>query len=417
VSSSAEPQAPPPEVAAGRLIVSVLLPFALGYLMTYLQRAVPAVVAPDLERDLGLSASALGLSMAAYPFAYAVGQLPVGVLLDRFGPRRVQAALFCLSAIGSALFAFAPGATVLTLARGLIGLGFAGGLMGSFKLIALWVPRERIALANGCLMSFGGLGALAASTPMDFAARTIGWRATFLVLTLATAAIAAWIFLVVPERRTPAAEAARPSGGLAGIFRDRVFWKLAPVVATTTGSALAIQTLWSGPWLHDVGRLDRGQVATRIMATALGFTLGVAMSGALTGFVRRFHIGLLTVMSWGVAVSLAAQAVLVSGLADASIVVWTVFGVTGQIAILAYAWVSEHYGVASAGRANTALNVLAFATAFAAQYAIGGIVDLWPGPTPGSYQATGYRVAFGACVAVQALCFLWYLLPRRTARS
>jgi MFS family permease len=397
-----------------RLVGTVLLPFAVGYLMAYLYRSVNAVVAPDLVRDVGLTASGLGLLTAAYFFTYAACQLPLGVLLDRFGPRRVQASLFCVAALGSALFAVAPGAALLTFARALIGLGFAGGLMSSFKLIALWVPRERVPLANGCLMSFGGLGALVASTPADFAVRMIGWRATFGVLTLVTLAVAAAIYLVVPERPAAAvAGAAATRGGLMGIFRDRLFWKLAPVVATTTGSALAIQTLWSGPWLRDVGGLDREHVARHIMGIALGFAIGVAGSGWIAGFLRRFRIDLLTVMSVGILVALAMQAMLVLAVADASIWVWTVFGMTGQIGILAYARLSEHFGVARAGRANTALNVLAFSTAFAGQYAIGAIIDLWPTTSTGGYQATGYRVGFGACLLLQVVCFLWYLLPSR----
>jgi MFS family permease len=401
-----------------RMIVTVLLPFALGYLMTYLQRSIPAVMAPDLQRDLDLSAGALGLSMAAYPFAYAAGQLPVGVLFDRYGPRRVQAFLFCVGAVGSGLFALASGPALLTFARFLIGLGFAGGLMGCFKLVALWVPRERFALANGCLMAFGGLGALVAATPTDFAVRMIGWRATIQVLAVITVAIAAWIYLLVPDRHAPAAPrgGATQTGGLAAIFRVRTFWKLAPLVTSTTGAALGIQTLWSGPWLHDVGGLDRTQVAAVVMATALGFTVGVALSGVVTGFLRRFRIELLTVMSTGVLISIASQAILVSGIADASVWVWMVFGTTGQIGILGYAYLAEHFGAARAGRANGALNVLCFSTAFAVQYAIGEIVDLWPAGDLGSYQPIGYRIGFGACVALQALSLLWYLLPSRASR-
>ncbi|MBI1778936.1 MAG: MFS transporter [Proteobacteria bacterium] len=407
-------------MATSRLVLTVLLPFAVGYLMAYLYRSVNAVVAPDLVRDLGLTAGGLGLLTAAYFFTYAASQLPLGVLLDRFGPRRVQASFFCVSAFGSGLFAIAPDQALLTLARALIGLGFAGGLMSSFKLIALWVPRSRVALANGCLMSFGGLGALVASAPADFAVRLVGWRVTFGVLTLLTFAVAAAIYFIVPEK--PGAAAGPPSGsaapgGLAAIFRDRLFWKLAPVVASTTGSALAIQTLWAGPWLKDVAGLDRSSVATHVMAIALGFTFGVAMSGVVTGILDRFRIHLLTVMTGGILVSLASQAILVAGIADDSIVVWSVFGMTGQIAILAFAHLSEHFGVARAGRAGTALNVLVFSTAFAAQYAIGGIIDLWPMAAAGSYQATGYRVGFGACLLLQVLSLIWYFWPTRLAAA
>src|ERR1700694_5203953 len=115
------------------MALKVLPPFALGYFLTYLLRAVNAVVAPDLVAEIGLDAAELGLLTAAYLGAFALFQLPLGVLLDRYGPRRVQVALLGVAAFGCLLFAFGRNALMLTAARALIGLGFCGGLMGGFK--------------------------------------------------------------------------------------------------------------------------------------------------------------------------------------------------------------------------------------------------------------------------------------------
>ncbi|MEQ1616665.1 MAG: MFS transporter, partial [Hyphomicrobiaceae bacterium] len=142
------------------LMVIVLLPFGLGYLLSYLFRAVNAVVAPDLVSQIGLSASELGLLTAAYLLAFACFQLPLGVLLDRYGPRRVQAALLVAAAVGAALFAAGWNVWTLSAARALIGVGFAGGLMSGFKAVVLWVPEPRRALANSLVMSLGAVGLL-----------------------------------------------------------------------------------------------------------------------------------------------------------------------------------------------------------------------------------------------------------------
>ena len=130
-------------------LLMVLAPFALGYFLSYLFRAVNAVVGAGLVAEIGLSAAGLGLLTSAYLFAFALFQLPLGVLLDRFGPRRVQAALLGCAALGSLLFAIGRDIATLTCARALIGLGFAGGLMSGFKAVVLWVPEPRRALANG----------------------------------------------------------------------------------------------------------------------------------------------------------------------------------------------------------------------------------------------------------------------------
>src|SRR5262245_3010562 len=233
-----QPQAEPPPAAAaglsGSAVARVLAPFAVGYFLTYLLRAVNAVVAPDLVAELSLSAAELGLLTATYLGAFALFQLPLGVLLDRYGPRRVQAVLVSVAAAGCALFAIGSDVLTLTLARGMIGLGFAGGLMSGFKAVVIWIPESRRALANACVMSFGALGLLTATAPSELAVRIVGWRVLFLALAAITVAVALVILTIVPERKakTTARTLAEQVRELAGIFRDRAFLAIAPLLAT-----------------------------------------------------------------------------------------------------------------------------------------------------------------------------------------
>jgi hypothetical protein len=96
---------------------------------------------------------------------------------------------------------------------------------------------------------------------------------------------------------------------------------------------------------------------------------------------------------------------------------WFVFGMTGQVAILGYPWLSSHYGAALSGRANTAVNLLTFATAFGVQYAIGAIIDLFPQTADGGYSPLGYQVAFGVFFVLQLLTLGWFLLGWRQLRT
>jgi hypothetical protein len=200
------------------IVALVLAPFALGYFLSYLFRAVNAVVGPNLAADLGLSAAELGLLTAAYLLAFALFQLPLGVLLDRFGPRRVQAALLACAAAGSLLFALGQDILTLTFARALIGLGFAGGLMSGFKAVVLWVPEPRRALANAAIMSFGALGILVATVPTELAVQVVGWRAVFVGLAAITFGVATLIFIAVPEQGMTAA-GERLAGQIASLIR------------------------------------------------------------------------------------------------------------------------------------------------------------------------------------------------------
>jgi predicted MFS family arabinose efflux permease len=396
------------------MLVSVLAPFALGYFLSYLFRAVNAVVGPNLVAELGLTAAELGLLTSAYLFAFALFQLPLGVLLDRFGPRRVQAALLACAAAGSLLFALGQGIAILTFARALIGLGFAGGLMSGFKAIVLWVPEPRRALANAAIMSFGALGILVATVPTELAVQAVGWRAVFVGLAAVTFVVATLIFLAVPEQSAMAAgeRLSGQIGALIRILRDPVFWRLAPLLATTAGTHIAIQTLWAGPWFRDVAGLDRIGVANHLMAMAVAFLIGILLSGAVADWFVRRGVDLLTVMLGFIALFLCSELAIVLQWTSLNLPIWVVFGMTGQVAVLAYPWLSSYFGAALSGRANTAMNLILFLFAFGAQYAIGAIIDLFP-PTPsGGYDPRGYQAGFGVFFAAQVLALGWYLAGR-----
>lgn len=407
-------------LSPGAVMLAVLLPFGVGYFLSQMYRSVNAVVGPDLARDIGLGAAELGFLTSAYLLAFALFQLPLGVLLDRFGPRRVQTVLIALAGVGSLLFAIGNGFLVLTLARALIGLGFAGGLMSGFKAVVLWVPEPRRALANAVVMSFGALGILVATQPVDLCVQAFGWRAVFVGLALITFAVALSIFLIVPEKTTaPPRRAGLKSqvAAIGGIVSDRAFWRLAPLLATTAGTHIAIQTLWAGLWFRDVAGFDRDGVALHLMIVAVAFMAGILLSGAVADWFVRRGVHILSVMNGFLAAFLVSEALIVLQIDSLMLPAWLVFGMTGQVAILAYPWLSSHYGVALSGRANTAMNLLIFGTAFGVQYAIGGIIDLFPAGAEGAYQPMAYQLAFGLCLAAQAAALVWYALGFRALRT
>ena len=145
-----------------------------------------------------MSPSDLGLLTSAYFLVFAAFQIPLGVLLDRFGPRRVLATLLVFAAAGGLVFGLAQGVATLALGRALLGLGVSGCLMGSIKAFTLWFPLSRLGTLNGWILAIGALGAMAATAPVEALAGAAGWRAVFYVLAAGCAAVAALIFIVVP---------------------------------------------------------------------------------------------------------------------------------------------------------------------------------------------------------------------------
>ncbi|HLS85661.1 MAG TPA: MFS transporter, partial [Burkholderiales bacterium] len=141
---------------AARTALAVFCPFAAGYFLSFFFRNVNAVISRDLAREFDLSPANLGFLTSMYMLAFAAFQLPLGVLLDRFGPRRVVAALMCVTAAGALVFALARDFTMLSVGRALIGLGVSAGLMGAIKAFTLWFPLSRLATLNGLYLAVGG---------------------------------------------------------------------------------------------------------------------------------------------------------------------------------------------------------------------------------------------------------------------
>ena len=170
---------PGPEAEHGiaRIVLTVFMPFAAGFFFSDLYRQINAVIAPLLIEDMDLSAAGLGLMTSVFFLSFTANQLPLGIMLDRFGPRRVQATQLLIAALGAVIFALGHSEAVLLIGRVLMGLGVSGGLMSSLKAITLWFPRERWPLMNGLCLAFGAMGAMAATAPVEALLDSIGWAA------------------------------------------------------------------------------------------------------------------------------------------------------------------------------------------------------------------------------------------------
>ena len=402
-------------LAAGRLVLTVFLPFAGGYYLSYLYRSINALIAPQLTKEFALSASDLGFMTAVYFLTFAVFQVPLGILLDRFGPRRVNSSLLLIAGIGALLFAAGNSMVLLVIGRGLIGLGVAGGLMAAFTSFVLWYPKERLPLVNGCFIACGGLGALTATAPAEMLLRVTDWHGLFLALALATFGVAAVLFLVVPKEPTTATRStlAEQFRDLRRVYGNRLFWRLAPLTVACLATAFSLQGLWAGPWLRDVAGLDRGGVAAHLFVLALGLVIGPAMSGVIVEGMRRMGLGILAVIGFASAAFLAVQLAILLEAVWASYALWAAFGFFSNIVPLSYAALSQHFPTAFAGRVNTGLNVLVTIATFFCQYLIGCVIDLWPRDPSGGYANAAYQAAFGLVLGLEALAFLWFLWSGR----
>jgi MFS family permease len=412
------PDADRPSHLPAGLLGRVFVPFAVGYYVSYFFRTVNAVISPDLVRDLGVDANRLGLLTSAYLLGFAVAQLPLGLALDRFGPRRVNAALLVLAALGATVFALSDSLAGLVSGRALIGLGVSGALMASIKAFTLWFPMSRLATLNGWLLAFGGLGAISASAPVEAVLAHTNWRGLFAGMAALTLVAAVAVFAAVPERAADAQRAtfAAMVAGFGTIFRDGGFWRIAGVVMTGQGAFLATQGLWSAPWLRDVAGFERGAVAQMLLAMAVATTIGFAASGAVADALGRRGVSGVTLLKGGAVLNALCMLSFALGLARIAVAAWIVFAVLAAVSALAYAILANRFDRSLAGRASTAVNLLVFVGAFATQWGIGAIVNLWPAED-GRYPVIAYQAGFGTFVVGQLVALAFFLPWREAPRA
>jgi len=397
------------------VLFKVFLPFAAGYFLSYLYRVVNAVISPNLVADLGLGPSALGLLTATYFITFAAFQLPLGVLLDRFGPRRTESVLLLFAGLGAFIFSQAESFSGLIVGRALIGFGVSACLMAAFKAYTMWFPREKWPMVNGFQMACGGMGALAATSPVEAALGITDWRTVFLVLSLLTVLNGVVIFFIVPEkeRREPTETLAEQLGGIKIVFTSAAFWRVAPITAMSQAAFLSIQGLWAGPWLRDVAGYNRTEVAASLFWIAVSMIAGFLFLGKTAERLNRHGISVQTTAVTGISLFMIVQLLVLTAPISATIPVWLAFGFLGTSGIIAYPALCQAFPVNLSGRVTTAVNLLVFVLAFAGQWAIGSIIELWPIGEGGRYAVAGFKTAFFAVLALQAITLGWFLISHR----
>jgi predicted MFS family arabinose efflux permease len=403
-------------VPANAMLV-VFCPFAAGYYLSYFYRYVNAVIAKDLVQDFGLAASDLGLLTSAYFLSFAAAQLPLGIALDRFGPRRCTALLFCIAGAGALMFGLARDLAMLSAGRALIGLGVSAGLMGSIKAFTLWFPRERLTALSGWMIGVGAVGALSATAPVEALLGPFGWRSLFLGLGTLSLAAAALIFFVVPERALPGVgDPWREQVAVIGrIFARIDFWRLAAPLVVVQATYQALQGLWFAPWLADVHGLARGTAADYLFCSAAAYMLASFALGPFSESAAKRSVSLLRIYQAGMILCAAAFAPLAFGAPAGVLFFLVLFAATSIAAIVAYTLLTGLVPSAQTGRVTTASNLLLFGTSFAVQWGVGAILGNWPS-AQGRYDPEGYRFAFGVLLAAQAATAAWLLTAEDTRR-
>ncbi len=397
---------------------------AAFFFLSFFTRVAPSVMVGELMRDFAVGAAVLGNISAFYLYAYAGMQIPVGMTLDRFGPRRMMTLAAATAAVGCLTFGLAPTVPVAGIGRTLIGLGCSFAWIGSMKLIAIWFPPERFAQVMGMTSMIGMLGGAAGQSPVAAAVDAFGWRATQVGAALATAAVAVVLWLVVRDRRAggaPAVQNRFSFRAAAGVVRMPQTWIAGVVIATSGAVSMAFVGLWSVPFLVEAYGMPRTTAAFASSLYLIGWAFGAPVVGWLSDHFRTRRIPILA--GGFLCFASVLTLVYVPGLPA-----WAVYplllscGVGGCGSIIGFAVIREINRAEDAATAMGVANLLPMALSALLQPVIGWILDTqWTGRwSDGAkvYDAAAFRFAFLTLVACAVATVVCGLLIREThARS
>jgi MFS family permease len=387
------------------------------YLVSQFLRNSVGVIAPDLAREIGLNAAEIGLLSSAFFFSFAAAQIPLGIALDRYGPKRCMLLCAVVAFLGTLAFAVATTPAGLVTARVLMGLGSSCYLMAPLALYAKRFPPERFTLLAGIQIGIGTVGTLFVTAPLAWASAAIGWRATFLVVAGFVVACAILVALVVREdsadrtdigKRETLRESLR---GVLEVTRMPSFWPVFLMNVVAYSSYVLIVGLWGGPFLSDVydyGLTARGDL---LMLPAISHIIGVVV----WGHVERYF-GTYKPLVLAGALATAAALGLLAALGKPeprTLAIWlTVFGCLPAFIPVLIAHGRSFLPPHLIGRGMTLFNIGTMGGTFVVQLVSGALIELFPAQG-GVYPLDAYRLVFAAQAAAIMVASAAYLTVRR----
>ena len=390
-------------------LAAVFLPFAAAYFLSYVMRSVNAVLSEPLTAEFALTASQLGLLSSSYFLTFAIMQIPLGALLDRHSPRRVEIVLLMFAIGGCVLSSIAEGFLALWLGRAMIGIGVSACLMASYTSYRLCFAADRQASLASLMLMVGSFGGLAATLPVELLLPMLGWRGIFLLTALLFLLSVAGLIWLLPT--IPSAGASREPywrytiAGARIVFAHPQVQRLIPVCIFTHGGFLAVQSLWMGPWLRTV----EGQTATDAASSLLVLGFVVMLSHLAMSWLglrlNTWRLSIDRVLISGCLLMLLFSAAAITNVWGRPLLAWSLVFITTSVSGLIYAKTSLAFPVGMGGRANTGINFVVFAGAFGMQWGLGLITDV--ALSAGQSEAEALTTAFIGWVVLQAVALVW----------
>ena len=396
-----------------RVGIAVFLAFAFAYFFSALIRAITATLSPTLTPEFGLNARDLGLLAGGYFLGFAATQLPLGTLLDRYGPKRVILWFLSVAVLGCVAFSMATSFAGLLAARVLCGVGVSACLMAPLTGYRRWFDATTQLRTNSWMLMSGSLGMVASTLPVQWLMPLVGWRALFLglaVLVLLAMGVIAWL---VPRWDVYASDQTVDSGSYSAVWRHPYFRKMAPVGFFCYGGLVAVQSLWAVPWMTRVAGYTALEAATGLFWINIGMLCSFWAWGMAGPWLARHQWSAERLMALGLPFSFVFLAIII--ISNYSIPTWAnaiiaLYCMACTFVSLAQPAVAMAFPAALAGRALSAYNLVIFAGVFVIQWGIGLLIDGFK--SVGFSEVQAFQAAFAVFLACSVASYVHFMVAK-----
>lgn len=283
---------PHPRPAYGWVIFAISVLFVF---FKYVLEVSPSIMTKQLMSEFKIDAAMVGHVAASYYYAYTIMQIPGGLLIDAFGPRRTTTLGVLACSFGALLFAFSESIFLISLSRFLMGIGATFAILNTFKINSSWFPAKRFALLAGLTLTLGTLGAVFGQAPLSHLIQFLGWRQSFVDLAIFGFIFSGIFYLFVRDKPNhPAYDVTPPTRGkvklsdaLRHTIRRGQTWILSIYSGLSFAPVLSFAGLWGVSFIEVKYHIDRTTASFLTSLVFIGFAIGAPLFGWFSTYIGK----------------------------------------------------------------------------------------------------------------------------------
>ena len=398
--------------------ITVFFVFAFGYFLSCLLRAITATLSPVLTLEFDLMAADLGLLAGGYFLGFACMQIPIGFLLDKFGPKKIVASFLLIAFIGTVSFALAQSFSGLLASRILIGVGVSACLMAPLTGYRIWFAEHQQQRANSWMLMIASLGFLSSTLPVQLLLPTLGWRWMFggiaalilISIVLMLAFIPKW-----DHQKDESLDSSSRLGSFADVWKNKFFISVIPMGLLNYGGLMAIQTLWAGPWMTRVAGYSPLESATGLFWINITMLVSFFLWGYFLPKITNLGFSAFKILKLGLPLSFLVMLTIILLGPKAGTFYIALFILSSIFLSVIQPAVGLSFQSHLAGKALTSFNLLIFLGTFIMQWFIGLVIDLVKGL--GYSEIIGFKTSFSVFLLLSLMAYIFFLIINRKPQS